>query len=142
MSEEIQNASTNIPRSLMFTLAINGTLGFAALIAVLFCIGDIDKALASPTGFPFIEITAQAVGTKGATALISLTLSLFVFATVSVYAAASRMLWAFARDHGVPGSRYLGQVSLQPKLTMTSFSVLIPQNRLRNVLNCLCIPWL
>lgn len=112
MSEEIQNASTNIPRSLMGTVAINGTLGMAALIAILFCLVDIDQALETPTGFPLIEIINQAMGSKGATALVTLVVTLFVFATVSVYAAASRMLWAFARDHGIPGSRYLGRVSL------------------------------
>ena len=122
MSEEIQNASTNLPRGLLYSVAINGAQGLAALIAALFCIGDIDTVLETPTGFPFMAILAQAVGSKGATALIALILTLFVFAIVSAYAAASRMLWAFARDHGLPGSRYLGRVSLPPKPHRDYFS--------------------
>lgn len=121
MCEEIQNASTNIPRCLIGTVVINGTLGLAALIAILFCLVDIDAALNSPTGFPLMEITSSAMGPKGATAVITLVLVLFVFATVSVYAAASRMLWAFARDNGIPGSRWFGRVSLPVQYPVTNF---------------------
>ena len=112
MCEEIKNASTVVPWSLMTSIALNGTLGFAMLFAILFCIGDIDNALASPTGFPFIEIFNQATqSVAGATAMTALVLSLMIFATIAVLAASSRMMWAFARDRGVPGSRWLGQVS-------------------------------
>lgn len=55
MSEEIHNSTTVVPWVMVGSIAINGALGFGMLIAVLFCIGDIDAALASPTGYPFME---------------------------------------------------------------------------------------
>lgn len=68
MSEEIQRASVIVPRSIMLTLVINGSLGFGMIIAVLICLGDLDAALESPTGFPFMEIFLQATNSVGGAA--------------------------------------------------------------------------
>ena len=96
---------------MMATTVLNGVLGFAALMAILFCAGNVEDALESPTGFPFIEIFYQATNsTGGATAMVCVILALVLFATISLIATASRMTWAFARDNGLPGSRWLSKV--------------------------------
>lgn len=124
MCEEIKNASTVVPWSIMCSIALNGTLGFSMLIAILFCIGDINAALDTRTGFPFIEIFRQATtSTKGATAMSSLIVSLVIFATIAVLAAASRMMWAFARDQGLPGARYLAKVDRRTQLPIFSIGL-------------------
>jgi choline transport protein len=41
MAEEIKNASTVIPKAIMISIFLNGTIGFAMLIAYLFCLGDL-----------------------------------------------------------------------------------------------------
>lgn len=124
MCEEIKNASTVVPYSLLTSIGINGTLGFAMLIAILFCIGDINTALTSATGFPFIEIFTQATrSTGGATVMVSVVLSLMIFASVASLAAASRVMWAFARDNGIPGSSYLAYVEPRTKLPLYSISL-------------------
>lgn len=47
MSEEIENAALNVPRAIFITMILNGSTGFAMVLAVLFCIGDIESALVS-----------------------------------------------------------------------------------------------
>ena len=112
MCEEIANASTVVPWTMVSSIAINGTLGFGMLIAVLFCIGNVDNALNSPTGYPFIEIFAQATNSiASATAMTAFIIALIICAGISLLAATSRMTWAFARDLGMPGSRWIGKVS-------------------------------
>ena len=112
MCEEIANASTVVPRSMIISIALNGVLGFSMLLAVLFCIGDIETALGTATGFPFIEIIAQAIqNTSGSVAMVALIEVLVIFATVAMLCGTSRMTWAFARDKGLPGSRWLARVS-------------------------------
>lgn len=93
------------------SVVINGTLGFGMIIALLFCIGNLDNALATPTGYPFIEILLQATNSvKGTAAMASIVTILALCATVGILASTSRMFWSFARDRGLPGWRVLQQV--------------------------------
>ena len=48
--EEVENAATSVPRSMVLTVLINGLLAFGWIIALLFSIGDVKKALDSKTG--------------------------------------------------------------------------------------------
>lgn len=71
IAEEIEKASTVIPKSMVASVALNGSLGFAMVIATLFCLGNAKDAINSPTGFPFIEVFLNATGSKGgATAMV------------------------------------------------------------------------
>lgn len=111
MCEEIINATTVVPRAMMFSIAVNGILGFAITVAICFCLGDTETALDSATGFPFLEMFYRATNNLGsATALAVLIELLIIFCHISIMAAASRMMWAFARDFGLPGSKYLNRV--------------------------------
>ena len=108
-----------VPRTMVATTVLNGVLGFAALMAILFCAGNIENAENSPTGYPFIEIFYQATDSQGgATAMVCVIVALVFFATISLIATASRMTWAFARDNGLPGSRWLAKVC--PKFSCES----------------------
>jgi choline transport protein len=73
LAEEIEHASSVIPRSMIYSVLINGALGFGMCIALLFCLGDIDTALTSATGYPFIEVYKYGAGSiVGGTAMVSL----------------------------------------------------------------------
>ena len=113
MSEEIHNAAAIVPRSIIWSLFINGVVGLSMYIAVLFCLGDIDAVLNSDYVYPFIEVLLQATHSSAGTAVI-LTIIIIVDLglVVGVVAASSRMLWSFARDRGVPGWRQISRVSL------------------------------
>ncbi|PWY83381.1 amino acid permease [Aspergillus heteromorphus CBS 117.55] len=112
MAEEVNNASVAIPRSIMLTVVINGTLGFSMLIAALFCMGSLEAALKTPTGYPFMEIFQQATGSSaGALGLTSILVIIGIFAALGMLTATSRQFWSFARDRGVPGWRFWSHVS-------------------------------
>ena len=115
MAEEVQNASVTIPRAIIMTILINGTLGFGMLIAVLFCMGDLDAALETPTGYPFMQIFYQATNSlPGSLTMISIMLIIGLCATIGMLAATSRQFWSFARDQGIPGWRLWSKVALPP----------------------------
>ncbi|KAI1438258.1 amino acid transporter [Xylaria sp. CBS 124048] len=110
MAEEIQSAAIVVPKALVYTILINGLLAFAMVIALMFCLGDLDAAVASTDTlfYPFLEIFRQAVAsTTGACLLAGVILILCLASSIGVYASASRMLWSFARDLGLPFSRHL-----------------------------------
>ena len=50
--EEVYNASTVVPWAIIATIMVNGVMGLALLIAILFCLGNIDAALNTPTDSP------------------------------------------------------------------------------------------
>ncbi|RYP09568.1 hypothetical protein DL764_001253 [Monosporascus ibericus] len=69
MSEEIQQAATVVPQALMYTIFINGALGFAIVIAMLFCVQDLEGAIAAieTMFYPCLQIFASATkSTTGA----------------------------------------------------------------------------
>lgn len=120
MSEEIRDASTVVPRTIILSIMINGVLGFGMLIAVLFCAGDLQAALASPTGYPFMEIFRAGVGsTAGSTIMVSIVVTMALCSTIGLVATSSRMYWSFARDRGLPCWRYLSRVSNQLSSALT-----------------------
>ena len=111
MSEEIENAPLVVPRSILTTYVLNGVLAFAMLVAVLFCTQDVDAAIASPTGYPFIQIFLTATNSQGGTVVLVAILAIMeICATTSSLASASRQFWAFSRDHGVPGWKLFTKV--------------------------------
>jgi choline transport protein len=115
MSEEVQNAPTVIPRMLVQTIAINGTLAFAFVIVLLFCVGDYMAALSSPTGYPIIQIFYQATGSaRAATAMQCGIVAVGFISSLGVVASVSRLTWAFARDGGLPFSPFFAHVRLSP----------------------------
>ena len=115
LSEEVHNAAVAVPQSIMLSMLINGTLGFAMNIAVLFCMGSPEEALKSDTPFAFMGIFRQVTrSVAGAAAMSCLVLVLCISATVGIYASTSRVFWSFARDRGLPFWRALSKVATQP----------------------------
>lgn len=56
LAEEVENAAKNIPRAIIISMCVNGLVGFVMMITLLYNLGDVDKVLATETGYPFIQI--------------------------------------------------------------------------------------
>lgn len=82
------------------------------IVTYCFCITDLDAALATHTGYPFIEVFYAATGSKGGTTVMaSIVATLMLCACISILATASRQTFAFARDDGMPFSPFFRKVS-------------------------------
>lgn len=126
MSEEIKSASTTVPRAILFSILINGSLGFAMLVAYLFCLGDLGAALAAQKtlGYPFIEVFYQATGSVPGSAIMCLiVITLGVCSAVGALASSSRMLWSFSRDRGVPLWKLFIKVSVALPMSLRALSM-------------------
>ncbi|KAK0357495.1 hypothetical protein LTR91_008006 [Friedmanniomyces endolithicus] len=112
MAEEVANAALNIPRAILSAMLINGAVGFAMLVTVLYCLGDIETVLSTATGFPFIQVFADSVpNLAGATVMVAVVLTLTWACAIGITTTASRMTWSFARDKGLPFSNFIGHVN-------------------------------
>lgn len=84
------------------------------------------------TGFPFIQIFANSVPSRaGATIMAAIVLLLTWACATGITTTASRMTWSFARDNGLPASKYLAKVDPRTKvpvvacLVVTSIAALL-----------------
>ncbi|MCJ1361288.1 hypothetical protein MMC16_000386 [Acarospora aff. strigata] len=124
MAEEIHNPSVVMPRSIILSIIINGSLGFGMTIALLFCLGDIDAALQSNTGFPFMEVFRSATNSVGGAATMAAVVTILALcATVGILASTSRMFWSFARDRGLPFWRTLQRVDSRTTVPLWAVAV-------------------
>jgi choline transport protein len=136
MSEEVEDAAITVPRSMVATVLLNGVMGFGMLIAILFSMGSTDAALETDTGYPIIQIVYNAVEDKVATsAIISIMIAMFVFATIGIMASTSRLTWAFARDKGLPFSTMLSRIHPRFKLPLNSILLTAVINFLLSLIN-------
>ncbi|KAI0015393.1 putative choline transport protein [Xylariomycetidae sp. FL0641] len=130
MSEEIENAALNVPRAIFTTVILNGSTGWAMVLAVLFCLGDIDSVINSPTGFPFIQVFYNGTGKAGATVMTVIVVVIIWCAVIGFAATASRMTWSFARDRGLPFHRHIRKVHARTRVPIVAVLVV-------NIIPCL-----
>jgi amino acid transporter len=118
------------------SILVNGVTGLAMLIGILYCIGDIDAALNTPTGYPFIEILTQGVGSiGGGTALSAFLVVMFCCATLGIVATSSRQLWAFARDNAVPNAKLVSYVHPTMKVPIVALCITATISCLLSLIN-------
>ena len=116
MAEEVENAEVNVPRSMVISVTVNGVLAFTLTFVLLYFGGSIDALVASPVQYPWLLIIQNATGSKTAMVVTGAVHIFMAFAgSVSALAAGSRMLWSFARDRGLPLSRFISKVRLTSK---------------------------
>ena len=127
MSEETRAAARTVPRTMILAVVTNSVLAFAWLITLLYTMGDdIVGLLESPTGYPIIQIYYNTVKSgAGAAALMSLGLVTGIIALFSVLASVSRLVWAFARDGGLPFSSFFVQVHPTLRIPIRSLSLVV-----------------
>ena len=110
-AEEIRDASVTLPKAIMWSVVINTVLGFIMAITLVFTLGDIDSLFASVTRQPFIQLFFNATQSYGGTnAMTAVVIILLAACCTSEVATASRQLWSFARDQGLPCSAWLSKV--------------------------------
>lgn len=124
MSEEMKDPRKEAPTAIVYSVYIGGLTGFVFLISLCFCIGDIEATATSPTGVPLIEIFFNSTGNvKGTCALTSLIIVIGLVCANSLMAEGSRAVYAFARDHGLPFSRFFSKV--EPRKMVPVYAILL-----------------
>lgn len=97
---------------MILTVVINAIFAFAFIICLLFTVGDLETVLASPTGYPIIEVYYQATQSRaGTNAMMVMIIIVVLVSCFSNLASVSRLTWAFAKDHGLPFANYFAYVS-------------------------------
>lgn len=112
MTEEMKSASKEAPKAIILSVVLGAVTGFAFLLTLCFCIGDINETAGTTTGVPVIQIIYDSTGSKAGTCVLSSMIAVIVMvAGNNLLAEGSRSIYAFARDRGLPFSNYFSAVS-------------------------------
>ncbi|PQE07836.1 amino acid polyamine transporter I protein [Rutstroemia sp. NJR-2017a WRK4] len=102
LSEETRNASWSAPLGVISSVGFSALFGFFVILSFLFSIQDFDKTVASDYGQPVIQIFVDVFGTDGAVVLMCLIMICVWHCGLFSMTSNSRMMFAFARDRGIP----------------------------------------
>ncbi|TKA68966.1 hypothetical protein B0A55_06609 [Friedmanniomyces simplex] len=110
MSEEVRNASASIPKAMLYIYICNFVLMFPAFLTVCYHVPDIDAALSDSTTYPAIYVLRQSMSPAWVTVVLVIIVILNIASNIVYLTAVSRDLFAFARDKGLPFSKWLSVV--------------------------------
>ncbi|PPQ69401.1 hypothetical protein CVT25_004634 [Psilocybe cyanescens] len=110
MTEETHNAAMSGSIGIIMAIGVSAVLGWFLILGLLFSIQDLDGTLSSQTGQPVTQIFLDTVGEKGAIVLMVIVIGAMYFCGTFSITSNSRMMYAFARDGGIPGHKFLAKV--------------------------------
>ncbi|QRK07249.1 amino acid permease [Archangium violaceum] len=109
VSEETVDPTRNAPWGIFLSVAVSAVVGYVLLAGVTLAIGDLSAAAAAPN--PFLHVLRESLGPALGGALVWIAIGAMWFCGLSSVTSNSRMLFAFARDGGLPASPLLARVS-------------------------------
>ena len=110
VSEETQNPRVNAPWGIVVAVAISIIFGFIMLVAVTLSIPDLSQVTAMGED-AFTGILKLRLGENFGNILSVLIAGAMWLCGLGAMTSASRMVWAFARDGGLPYSGFWSKVS-------------------------------
>lgn len=125
IAEETKNASKVAARGIVTSAFATGGCGLAATILFLFCVPDNETWFALYAPQPFVQIYAMALGKGGAVFMTILAALGLIMNTSIAIVAASRLIFAVARDGVLPFSGWISQVTPdgRPKNAVTVMAI-------------------
>jgi amino acid transporter len=109
ISEETKDARVRAPWGIFLSVAISGIFGYVMLACVTLAIQNLEGVAAAPNAF--IAILKTALGERSGTIVLATVTLAMWFCGLSCVTSTSRMIFAFSRDGGLPGSRLWGAIS-------------------------------
>ncbi|VEU21394.1 DEKNAAC102518 [Brettanomyces naardenensis] len=135
MSEEVKDPEKTIPKGMIYAVLISALIGLSFILPILTILPDLTKLLDdNPDIFP-IDIVFK-LSTKSfvvSIVLVLLIVGSLSFAIIGTLTTASRVVYAFGRDHGLPFD-YLWQ-----KVDTMEDEEIVPKNALLLSVGFACI---
>ena len=124
VAEETPDASRMIPKAMRMTIYIGGAAASWVCLAFVLSISDIGAVISGKDIDPIVTLLRAAMGETGFRAVIVVVLVSFVSCLLSLQAAASRLVFAYARDQMIFGSKYLSRMSPGAHVPATALVVM------------------
>ena len=123
VAEEVENPARRIPIAMIMTIAVGGVSALLAFGGYVMAAPDLQSIVDGKDADPIPAILAASLGDVGAKIFLVVALTAFLSCVLSLQAAASRLLFSFARDGMVPGHAWLSRVSPRSKVPVNALIV-------------------
>lgn len=135
LAEEVEKPERMIPIAIMGTVAIGFVTSWTYSVAMFFSMNDLSGLLGTSTGVPILELFYQALGSKAGAVVLETFIIITGFGCqIASHTWQSRLCWSFARDRGLPASRYLAHI--HPTLDVP-FNAHLASSTIVAILGCL-----
>ena len=111
VAEETPDASRTIPKAMRLTIYVGGAAALWVCLGLILAVPDVGAVMSGRDKDPVVTILKTAMGEIGLRIVILIVSVSFVSALFSLQAAASRLLFAYARDEMIIGSERLSHLS-------------------------------
>ena len=111
VAEETPNASRMIPKAMRMTIYVGGAAAMFVCLALILAVPDMNAIISGKDTDPVATILRTAMGEVGFRVVLAVVLVSFISCALSMQAAASRLLFAYARDEMIVGSKLLSRIS-------------------------------
>jgi amino acid transporter len=121
LAEETHDPARRTPSGIMSSVAVSAVAGYLLLAALTLGIKDLGATAADPHA-PLL-ILRGALGGAAGSAAMGLALAAMWFCGLSSVTSASRTVYAFARDGGLPASRSIGRVNARTRTPLVAIVI-------------------
>jgi len=111
VAEETPDASRTIPKSMRLTIYVGGAAALWVCLGLVLAVPDVAAVMTGKDKDPVVTVLRTAMGVTGLKLVIAVVTVSFLSALLSLQAAASRLLFAYARDEMIVGSESLRHLS-------------------------------
>jgi len=108
VSEETQDPRRRAPMGIVSSVGVSAVAGYALVAALVLAVRDLGATAGAPDAA--LVVLGGALGARAGRFALGLAVLAMWFAGLSSVTSASRMLFAFARDGGLPGAALLRRV--------------------------------
>ncbi len=128
IAEEVKDPSRKVPRAMGMTLAVGAVATVVLTLGLILAVPDFGAVVSGKVADPLGAVLADALGSVGAKFALALIVIGFVSCTLAIQAAATRLVYSYARDGVIVGARRLAR--LHPTFHMppaaTAVTAVIP----------------
>jgi amino acid transporter len=111
VAEEVPDPGRRIPKAMMLTIVVGGAVALMVTAGFIMAEPDIPGVIAGEVTDPIGTTLESAFGTAGSKLVLIIVLISFMSCTLSLQAAASRMIFSYGRDRMIFASERFGSFS-------------------------------
>lgn len=123
VAEEVEDPARRIPLAMIMTILVGGVSALFSFGGYVMAAPDLQTVVSGTDVDPIPAILESSLGTVGAKIFLVVALTAFLSCVLSLQAAASRLLFSFARDGMIPGHAWLSRVSHRTLVPVNALAV-------------------